>query len=447
MASPGRLPGVSRQLRISVTAEPNSSELRVAVAASSGEREEQEFRHRVTQAQLDAALAGTGDANKPSLQRSTVVESVDPAQDVGGRLFDAVFGGRLGGIWVQEALAAQDDGAPMQVRLATDVADVGKLPWELLYDVLVRNDFVVLCRDWSLVRDRPTGPTPARKRKAARKSLRVLVAAANVPTSPMPGIEQEIAVLEDLAGAGGLTLEVLRDPSSLELLNALGNGDYEIFHFMGTGAENGSGLSLAIAGRQPPLDTLDSDRLIAALSAQPRLQLVFLNGCVTDQVARDAAGVVPSSIGMQGLPLDAAAVSFSRSVYGALIKGTSLSTAVATGRKALDREFPGSRQWAMPVVYTPADETPLLLPARPRAGKAAPRAGSLGKELPDAPHEQKIAIQLEIANRNLEALREQLKPNGPAPPAFVAAEMERAEAQVEALTTELQPGDEDEHRR
>jgi hypothetical protein len=419
-----------RELRLSFVRHGSARGQRydVAVSSSDGEREERPFRPELTQAQVEAALASTGDASKPTVRRSTLVESIDPAQDVGGRLFEGVFGGRMGRLYQQQAGAANEEGGELVIRVASEEPEIASLPWELLYDYMVRRDFIVLCHRWSLVRERdgPDGnappPTPPEK-------LRGLLIYTSVPGGP--GFEQERHDLMELAKPGGVEFTCLEDPTLPQLAEALAGSFFHILHFIGNAIEEGMEQRIALRGSSEEWHLVAARELQSLLEAQPDLRLAFLNGCHTDLIARTLSRTVPAAIGMQGMVLDDACVTFSHTVYGELVEGKTVAEAVGYARKTIDLRHPGSRQWAMPVLYAAPTGTQLIrsrseavpVQAPPLAVRARPTR---------SPEDRRTALLLEIAERNVKALRDR-GANRDSAPEFLREQFRRAEAEVAVL--------------
>ena len=379
--------------------------LRVAVSSgSTGDEDERDFRPRLTPAQWDSALAASADANQPAIRRSGDLDVADPAQDVGGRLFEAVFGGRLGSLYRQEVMRAQRDRAPLEIRIAGDGPEREALPWELLYDFMERGDFVALSRRWSLVREFPV-PSTGRRLLPVEKLRALLLKKAG----------------EDAAAERILKTQSEQTPGAFESEVRAWDG--------------GAGLPDAIAGgfqivhvAPGPIDALIFP-LMDLLGDSPVVQLLVLEGGSTRPMLAEFAPRVPAAIGMHLPMLEMASSVFLRVLYRELVEGQTIGAAVGLGRKAIDRETPGSRQWALPVLSIVGDDAPLLEVARAepavtkleRTEESPPRAGG------------KAVLELAIAERNRDALRERADSAEGAVPAFVEGALARAEADVKRL--------------
>lgn len=417
MSVMSRPTGVARELRIDLRQDEDGC---VVTVTTHSESDTRSFALRVDQAQVDAALGSTGDIRKPSIRRSGSVSSIDPAQDVGRRLFEGVFGGRLGRIYQREAATALADSAPMILRVATEDLDLARLPWELFYDFLVRQDFIVLCREWTVVREHPAqrhvDPGPA-----ARS---MLVVSSDTPPGTSIGIELEL--YEQLFDQ----VRHLHNPTRDELAEAVLSDEHTVLHFIGTADERAPAPRLVISANER--EWVDAEQLSAWLAETERMRLVFLNACDSDRIACMAARNVPAAIGMQGMILDRACVSFAHAVYPDLLDGATLGTAVADGRKQLDYENPGTRQWAMPVLYVPPVDVPLFAPEREETKVVRKLPPVI--PAPISPDARRIEIRLELATRNLAALEE----TGEGAPLFVIQQIEQTRAEVAQLRTQLE---------
>jgi hypothetical protein len=398
-----------QELRICLRrASPPRDDVLVGVMSSAGEVDWQPFRPRVDRAQVDAALATAG-----SIWRSETLTGLDPGREVGMQLFEAVFGGRNTRLYHREANAALNAGASLRLRIVTDDLPTAKLPWELLFDSMVRQDFVVLCRGWSVVREQ-MAEMPLALRPA--EELNVLA----VTSTHAGDLRRELP-----------NLTVIQDGTPDDAVRAIAQDGYDVVHFDGPPVD-GSGERGLYRGA-----VARAEQLAQRLSPARRPQLVFVNAADSAEFACVVARHVPAAIGFQGAVPHSAYRSFARVVYRDVLDGLSLDAAVANGRRALDVEHPGSRDWAMPVLYLPPVDAPLVEPSRDAAAVVTQLPRLTGTvEDGRSVDERRLEIRLQIAERNLEALERK----GAGAPAFVSAQLDQARREVEDLRAQLSHG-------
>lgn len=398
-----------RTLRISFPRD-ESGKLRVAVTTESDEGDAREWQPRLKPAQADAALAATADADHPAVRRSGELEVADPAQDVGGRLFEAVFGGRLGSLYRQEAMRARDERAPLELRIAVNGLEGDAWPWELLYDFMVRGDFVVLAHRWSLVRE--PGPGSLAGGLKAGGKLRAMVVAPAGARGSASALLDDFAQLQSENGT--FEYEVVESRGYAAPVDAVGSG-FQIVHVVAPGA------GPAILGQ------------LQDLGERSDVQLVILEGESPRGITAELGRFVPATICMHLPMLEAAAATFWRALYRELLDGSSLGAAVGAARKAIDHETPGSRQWALPVLSIAGADGPLLEPERSQDKEA-----SRGRAEPRPPKAAgRSAVELEIATRNRDALKRRAAGFEGDVPDFVSSALADAEAAVARLTAQI----------
>ena len=169
-----------------------------------------------------------------------------------------------------------------------------------------------------------------------------------------------------------------------DLLRALRDGPWHIFHFIGHGgfdlnADEGQIVLVDDEGKPDPRPATDLARLLD----QQTLRLVVLNICEgakgseQDLFSSVAATLmrrnIPAVLAMQYDISDRAAIEFGRAFYETLADGLPIDTAVAEARKAI-LAVRGTFEWVTPVLHmrSPdgllfeiADRKPRLLPAPP----------------------------------------------------------------------------------
>ena len=426
-----------------------------------------ELRIHLSQGEVQQALASAYQGSGTYVKRSAIGETLDPVRDVGRQLYSALFEGRRETLYRRSLGAAEGEGRGLRVRLELDDPEVAVLPWEFLHD---GRDFVGLS-NWSpVLRSHPMRmPPPA----APLSRLRVRILTADV-TGRWGEVDGEI----DRIGALGqrtsrLAVEVIRDVTWEGLRAAVADTEFEVLHFIGTGAEaqdgsqvlalldpEGNGSREAFSTR--PFQLVRSAGVSRVLGGNRHLRLIVLSGWETDRIAAELAnpgtwaGAVDRGernlaiVGMRGKITDRSCVAFTEGLYRGVVAGRPLEAAVTQGRQEIDLQSPGSREWGLPVFYLQAAEGVLLAELSEAAGPAVVEEG-LGLETlatpPPDPNRQrewkKLRLLLGVRERNLRALEEQEAAyRGPAPELLrtqiseTKSEIGRLEEELEALQSD-----------
>ena len=283
-------------------------------------------------------------------------------QAVGGLLYKSLFAGELSGLLRAVRNEATRDNKHVRIVLQIEPAELAGLPWEFLYDA--GND-EYLAHSCLLVRN-PVVPTPEQPLRVAAP-LRVLAMSAapsNLGTLDLAGERARLeAALEDAIGCGRIELHWVPGETKRALLDTLRKGPWHIFHFIGHGDfddESGQGV-LSLTGPDGRADPLPAAQLASALGNHPALRMVVVNACRTARSSHDDAfsGVaaalirrsVPAVVAMQYEISDAAALEFSRALYGAIADGEAADFAVRYGREAVAWAHNGSMEWGTPVLF------------------------------------------------------------------------------------------------
>jgi CHAT domain-containing protein/WD40 domain-containing protein len=297
--------------------------------------------------------------------RSASAPEVAAVRDFGGRLFDAVFQGRVRSALcssLEQVDGREDTGLRVRLRLS-DCPELADLPWEYLYDPEARR-FLALSTWTPVVRylDLPSRIKPLE----VAPPLRILVMAAS-PTDFEPlDVETEYqkvrTALEGLCSTGRVELERVPGGTLTDLRRTLWHGQYHVFHFIGHGRYDPTAQDGAVAlqgpdGRAQPVSGAD---LGALLHDHRSLRLAMLNSCegarggVSDPYSGTAQSLVhqgiPAVVAMQFEITDQAAITFSHTLYEAVAVGYPLDAAMAEARNAV-RDQPNPLEWATPVLY------------------------------------------------------------------------------------------------
>ena len=353
-------------------------------------------------------------------------ERLTPPEVVGGRLFEALFSGRVRSLFERsQGMLYEQPDVGLRIKLCIDpdeapeLARVAGLPWEYLYRQDTR-DFLSLSMRTPVVRylevPRPTEPL------RLDGSLRVLFVLASPEDQAALNLEGEKQRIEEALGpqheSGNVEFEFVEGAGTLEALRRkLDEHPFHVIHFMGHGdfdPYSGEGLlCFETADRQT--DRLSARKLMTLLRDYRSVRLVFLNACqtavMTSEGERNDAfmgvasalvmGGVTAVIAMQFPISDEAAQVFSGELYSQLARGAPVDEAVSKARQAVQVGTNG-QEWGTPVLFMRAPdgkvfdkpvhlptivkpaptEEPALLPSRPdvvRLGTLAlPRKTALG---------------------------------------------------------------------
>ncbi|MEO0492639.1 MAG: CHAT domain-containing protein [Actinomycetota bacterium] len=279
----------------------------------------------------------------------------------GERLYKAVFTGAVG-----RALAQAGTGG-VRIRLRVEAVELADVPWELLYDE-VAGKYLSLSKETPVVRT-VEGLSPSRPLAVDEVNVLVMVAGRGGDDLET---QKEFDALRDRFDADDDISMTRCEAATIESLqDALGDGTYHVFHFIGHGAYNevhDSG-ALLLDGPDGGVVEIPVRDLTRHLGDHPSLRLVVLNACegartsvtnpnagVAQALVRDGVAVV---IAMQFAITDAAAGQFSTTLYRQLSRRNPVEEAVAEARKSITG--PGA-EWATPVLLMRSHDGRLLAP-------------------------------------------------------------------------------------
>ncbi|HEU4404763.1 MAG TPA: hypothetical protein VFS43_05675 [Polyangiaceae bacterium] len=387
--------------------------------------------------EVDEALASVGRGKRRRPRQAVQGGSFDPVRELGERLFVSLVGGELGPRYYRAVTQITAGGG--QLRLLLLMADpvLANIPWELLYDPR-RQDFVALsvrtplARRWCAADGDAgaAGPMPT-----LEGPLRLLVVDATGGASPA-GLE--IDALSKVAGDTLQIANIVRTTDAPRALDAIAAGTEPLLYFVSAeteGPRRGDGPSLGCGAA----GALAVDDLFGALRARqgaerPPLRFAFWSGCDTHEFAARAAPALAASAGVRDALTGDAAGAFVNGLYRAIAEGRSLRGAFTEARRRVDRELPGNREWALPVLYA---QRAAGLGARAQKS-AQVLATGLG---PESYRVRLAQARLEMHRRNAEALRRALdeaKPERPGHLVEQAREADRLAREAERQLEEAQ---------
>ncbi len=273
---------------------------------------------------------------------------------------------------IDTAFKIKDQGVRLQLRFAENAADLAAIPWEFLRDAAKR-DFIVLDNRTSLVRyiDLALPIEPL----STSGSLKVLGMVSN-PLKDL-NVEKEKNRIEEavreLQADGRIQLTWLEGDTVEVLQDAIRNGDWDVFHYIGHGDfdETYQEGTLQLSDGLGGVINLFA-RSLGRLLRPEKLKLVVLNSCRgasasnADLFSSTAATLlndgILATLAMQYPITDSAAIELARTFYSAIADGVSVDYALADGRNMISLKFPESAEWATPVLFMRSSDGRLMAP-------------------------------------------------------------------------------------
>jgi hypothetical protein len=329
------------------------------------------------QALQAAILAGT------DARRALAGPPPDPIRTTGSELWTALFAGDVGKAFDSSRIRTEADheGLRLKLRLDRDAAALNQLPWEYLYDesndaYLAKSTVTPIVRFVEINYPDDT--------RLVDPPLRILAMAVTPKQLDPLKVDKERQHLERalsrLIDQGLVELKWVEGGTRRDLVRALNDGDWHVFHFIGHGgfdatARNGAGEGVLILVDEDEMPfRIAADDIAGLLGDEMSLRLVVLNSCdgakgnAIDGFSSTAGAIIrrrtPAVVAMQYEITDRAAREFSRSFYEGIAAGLPIDGAVAQGRDGIAGELDGSLEWGTPVLFTRAPSNVLFrLPA------------------------------------------------------------------------------------
>lgn len=160
--------------------------------------------------------------------------NVQLVQDLGRRLFMALFPRNIGELWRVSSRMAYEARSQLRLRLRfTGLPQVAMLPWEFIYDPL-RNEFPALSLHSPLIRYADLmHHIPPLKVTLPLRMLVVIAAPAGYPAVQKESIWHNLVdSVDHLALDGRLRLEQLRKPTLLDLQRRLRTSECHLLHLV-----------------------------------------------------------------------------------------------------------------------------------------------------------------------------------------------------------------------
>ncbi len=351
-------------------------ELRIARAGQGGDAgcRIQAVDSRGGQAEASFSLGGSPAALRERLRAVRQGdEHLAEARAVGGQLFEAVFAGDVLDGLRSSLIHAATGEKGLRLRLHFDPAavELGDLPWETLYYAPMEH-FFALSRTTPLTRYLPQSQSPVPL--AVEPPLRVLAAVASPGDLDLLDVSREWSILEDalshLDMAGYVTIDRLEPATLPALEERLGEDTYHIFHFIGSGQQDGGGTSeLIFETEDDEPRPVTGNELAAVLKNHDTLRLAVMCTSVGRRGPEkgEFPGVAPGLV-QAGIPAalvinpsisNVAAIEFLGRFYTALASGFAVDAAVAEGRKAV-YVLGDNVDWATPQLYVSVPDARLF---------------------------------------------------------------------------------------
>ncbi|MFN6463062.1 MAG: tetratricopeptide repeat protein [Nostoc sp. DedVER02] len=298
-------------------------------------------------------------------------------QHWGQHLFELVFRStEKGREFFQEATREGLDNC--ELGIISDNAEVLNLPWELLYSP----DYQFLAPSLAgMYRSLSSQGVKAPLPKMPDDQLNILLVIAR------PDDEQDVGfktIARPLLAAlqpirQRVNLKVLRPPSlkAFEAELQANKGFYHIVHFDGHGNFDSETQGVLVFEDEQGNEQAVSAREIAQYLTDCRVPIFVLNACKSGQVGEEAFSSVAGQLvklGAKGVVAMAYSVyakgaeHFIGRLYGELVRGECIATAVAAGRKSMsiDKMRPSPKgnlplqDWLVPVLYQQEPYTPFV---------------------------------------------------------------------------------------
>ncbi|MEH2093942.1 tetratricopeptide repeat protein [Nostoc sp.] len=321
-------------------------------------------------------------------------------QHWGQQLFELVFRStEKGREFFQEATREGLDNC--ELGIISDNAEVLNLPWELLYSP----DYQFLAPSLagmyrSLSSQGVKAPLPA----MPDDQLNILLVIARPYDRQDVGFKTIarplLAALQPIRQR--VNLKVLRPPSlkAFEAELQANKGFYHIVHFDGHGNFDSETQGVLVFEDEQGNEQAVSAREIAQYLTDCRVPIFVLNACKSGQVGEEAFSSVAGQLvklGAKGVVAMAYTIKakgaehFIGRLYGELVRGECIATAVAAGRKSMsiDKMRPSPKgnlplqDWLVPVLYQQEPYTPFV----PK--KTAPSFADLMAQADNTPESSK----------------------------------------------------------
>ncbi|WP_218274500.1 CHAT domain-containing protein [Paraburkholderia piptadeniae] len=318
----------------------------------------------------DAIIDGRGNRAGPLSSQEKIL------RDFGSRVFCAVFrdneqiASRFRSS--MDIARSKERVAGLRLKLGVEPPELALLPWEYLFDESVFDPGTpqsYLClRDLSpLVRFLEVNGPVKSSRIVGPLRILGMISNPNIPGRKHLDIGAERLELEEAVRKlePKVHFEWLTSGTREHLCNAMQDGRWHVFHFIGHGGtdtemEDGNVRSrgyIFMEDRHCNPEKVDAEDLAYALEGNGDLRLAVLNCCDSGRGSSFASpGAhlvrwgVPLVVAMQFAISNGSASVFAKRFYRALISGHSVERAITSARR--DVRFESRVEWGIPVLLT-----------------------------------------------------------------------------------------------
>jgi tetratricopeptide (TPR) repeat protein len=405
------------------------------------------MRLSLSSAELDHHIAVVRDKVLASsaVLRGAPTADERPVRELGRRLFEALFADDVRSLYVASRQRAREQNSVLRLVLRVRPPELARLPWEFLFDP-GHQDYLGL--SIPLVRY-PEVLAPRQPLQVALP-LRILgmVARPGDQHTLDAGDEQQRlhTALAGLDRDGLVELSWVAGQTYNALEDALDQGPWHVFHFLGHGGYNQATdegtLSLADdMGRTHPVGADDISRLLAE---HHPLRLVVLNACDTGRAsASDAFSSIaatlirreiPAVVAMQFEITDPAAIVFAQNFYQHVAKRRPVDDSVMRARRALRLANKDTLEWGTPVLYLRALEGRVFDNASPLPPQPRPHQDPIGAKQAEVLYDQALAAYWTEQWDEAIALLQQVLAHRPQHGSEVAVKLDQARHQKQLAT-------------
>jgi tetratricopeptide (TPR) repeat protein len=297
------------------------------------------------------------------------------AAEIGQRLTDALFNETVLPLFLESRQRAKIARCGLRIKLRLRAAELAMLPWELLIDPASPPEaprFLTLSR-W----------TPVVRYQEVQRSIEALEVHGRLHILAMGASPLDLAPIDVAAEQRHLdaafpvwshlgSVEWMKGQTWRDLQEALQNGPYHAFHFVGHALfdENSDVGYLVLTSADGQAELHSGDEIAALLADHPTLKLIVVNACESagGSASSSTAGVAamlvargfPAVVAMQTTISERGALEFTRSFYRGVANRLPVDAACAEARKAMRLAVQHSLEWVTPTLSMHAPDGQLF---------------------------------------------------------------------------------------
>ncbi|MBP0639448.1 CHAT domain-containing protein [Cupriavidus sp. AcVe19-6a] len=296
----------------------------------------------------------------------------------------------------------------LRLKLTVDPPELAVLPWEFLFEEKQHSsaqDYLCLNDCTPIVRYLDFGHIQQHAGVTGKLNILGMIANPRGEWTPLD-VERERQRIDravaEIPDKDAINFQWVQGQTQEDLLDIMQKEEWHVFHFIGHGGVSewidfdGNPQSegfVVLADGQGGAVRLTAAELAMSLSNRSRsLRLAVLNCCESARgTGADSPGAaivksgVPAVVAMQYPICDETAITFASMFYRSLLNGRSVEDALTAARKLMHRE--SAVEWGIPVLFTCADSSPLIVhrsatafpappsPPSPAASPVEPRGG------------------------------------------------------------------------